>query len=158
MAPTESPSLTLMKPSSFYVGPPTIPDELTQKQLSQVEEIEQTEDSQELLVISPYLEEPHLLDLCTLELQDQMLAVALTGLKSLREDYATAPYVEAFNWADIIATLRQLCAIKGKTWSEQRFYIVVFRSRIPQTTDYSHLGVLDKAAHAEAMKSGGFLK
>jgi hypothetical protein len=35
---------------------------------------------------------------------------------------------------------------------------VVFRSRIPPTTDYAHLGELDKAAHAEAMASGGFLK
>lgn len=40
----------------------------------------------------------------------------------------------------------------------EKFYIVVFRSRIPPTTVYADLGVLDKAAHAEATKSGGFLK
>lgn len=32
------------------------------------------------------------------------------------------------------------------------------RSQISPTTDYSHLGALDKAAHAEAVQSGGFLK
>ncbi len=116
------------------------------------------EVSKDLLIISPYVETPHLLDLRTLEPQAQMLAVALTNLKSLRADYATAPYVEIFNWTEVIANLRQLIAETGQTWNEQKFYIVVFRSQIPATTDYSHLGVLDKAAHAEAMKSGGFLK
>lgn len=110
------------------------------------------------LVISPYVEALHLLDLCTLEPQAQLLAVALTGLKLVREDYATAPYVEIFNWEEVIASLRQLAAARKHIWKEQKFYIVVFRSQVPPTTDYSHLGTLDKAAHAEAMKSGGFLK
>jgi translation initiation factor 3 subunit H len=35
---------------------------------------------------------------------------------------------------------------------------VVFRSQIPPTTVYADLGALDKAAHEEATKSGGFLK
>ena len=110
------------------------------------------------IIISPYVEAPHLLDLQTLEPQAQLLARALRGLRSVRDDYATAPYVDIFNWAEVIATLRQLVAEKGQIWREQMFYIVVFRSQIPPTTDYSHLGVLDKDAHAEAMKSGGFLK
>lgn len=110
------------------------------------------------IIISPYVEAPHLLYLQTLEPQAQLLAWALRGLRSVREDYATAPYVDIFNWTEVIATLRQLVAEKRQTWIEQTFYIVVFRSQIPPTTDYTHLGVLDKEAHAEAMKSGGFLK
>jgi hypothetical protein len=50
-----------------------------------------------LLVVSPYEEEPHLLDLRTLDTPNQLLAKALVGLKCLRSDYATAPYVEIFN-------------------------------------------------------------
>jgi hypothetical protein len=110
------------------------------------------------IIISPYVEAPHLLDLQTLEPQAQLLAWALRELRSVREDHATAPYVDIFNWTEVIATLRQLVVEKGQTWREQMFYIVVFRSQIPPTTDYTHLGVLDKEAHAEAMKSGGFLK
>jgi hypothetical protein len=158
MATIKSPPVSLVRPPASHIGPSTISDGLIRKQLTQAENLGQAEDSQELLVISPYLEKPHLLDLGTLEPQAQLLAIALTALKSLREDYATAPYGEAFNWAEIIAALRQLCAVRGITWGEQMFYIVVFRSQIPPTTDYSHLGVLDKAAHAEAMNSGGFLK
>ncbi|RYP05848.1 hypothetical protein DL764_003522 [Monosporascus ibericus] len=40
---------------------------------------------------------------------------------------------------------------------ETSFFIVAFRSQIPPTTAYEELGVLDKAAHAEATASGGFL-
>lgn len=148
----------LMKSFPSCTAPLTPSEEKIRDQLAQVEGIGQPEESQGLIVTSPYVETPHLLDLCSVEPQAQLLAIALTGLKSLREDYATAEYVEAFNWAEVITTLRQLCAEKEKTWSEQMFYIVVFRSQIPPTTDYSRLGALDKAAHAEAMKSGGFLK
>lgn len=49
------------------------------------------------LVVSPYDEKPHLLDLETLDIPNQLLARALVGLKCLREDYATAPYIETFN-------------------------------------------------------------
>ncbi|PSS20144.1 hypothetical protein M430DRAFT_229896 [Amorphotheca resinae ATCC 22711] len=111
-----------------------------------------------LLVVSPYDEEPHLLDLRTLDTANQLLAKALVGLKCLRDDYATAPYVEIFNWPEVIESVRQLAAASDFTWKESSFYIVVFRSRIPPTTVYADLGVLDKAAHQEATKSGGFLK
>lgn len=58
-----------------------------------------TDESSEdrYLVVSPYVEKPHLLDLETLDTQNQLLAKALVGLKCLREDYATAPYIETFN-------------------------------------------------------------
>jgi hypothetical protein len=147
-----------MRPSSASVASVAFSEEFLQKKLSDVEKFGQADGSKEFLVISPYIELPHLLDLSTVEPQAQLLAIALTGLKSIRDDYATAPYIEMFNWSEVMATLRHVCAAKEQTWTEQCFYIVVFRSQIPATTDYSHLGQLDKAAHAEAMKSGGFLK
>jgi hypothetical protein len=110
------------------------------------------------LVVSPYSEEPHLLDLQTLDIPNQLLAKSLVRLRCLRDDYATAPYVEIFNWSEIVDSLKKLVIISGFNWKETAFYIVVFRSRIPPTTVYSDLGILDKAAHAEATKSGGFLK
>jgi len=110
------------------------------------------------LVVSPYEEQPHLLDLRTLDTANQLLAKALVGMKSLRSDYATAPYVETFNWSEIVGTVEKLAAASNFAWKEQSFYIVVFRSRIPPTTVYAELGALDKAAHAEATESGGFLK
>jgi hypothetical protein len=156
--------------------------------------------NEDLLIVSPYLEEEHLLDLKTVDAANKLLANALVGLKCLRDDYAIAPYIEIFNvsnysrrlvkgktdplilkylstgarqshvpsstdlgtntlqWAEVIDSVRKLAAASNFTWEEQRFYIVVFRSRIPPTTAYADLGVLDKAAHAEATKSGGFLK
>lgn len=114
--------------------------------------------NENLLIVSPYDEEPHLLDLRTLDSANQILAQALTGLKCLRDDYATAPYVEIFNWAEVIESIRKQVTTSNFDWKENSFYIVVFRSRIPTTTVYADLGALDKAAHAEATKSGGFLK
>lgn len=87
-----------------------------------------------------------------------MLAKALVDLKCLRDDYATAPYLEIFNWPEVIGKVQQLAEASNFAWKDSTFYIVVFRSRIPPTTVYADLGVLDKAAHAEATKSGGFLK
>lgn len=55
---------------------------------------------EEKLVVSPYSEEPHLLDLDTLDTANQLLAKALMNLKCLRKDYATAPYAEIFNVSD----------------------------------------------------------
>lgn len=115
-------------------------------------------EDENLLVVSPYDELPHLLDLRTLDAANQLLAKALVGLKCLRDDYATALYVEIFNWSEVIQTVKNLASASNFTWKEQGFYIVVFRSQIPPTTLYADLGVLDKAAHAEATKSGGFLK
>ena len=109
-------------------------------------------------MVSPYHEIPHLLDLQTLDTPNQLLAKALVGLKCLREDYATAAYVEIFNWSEVISSVQKLAVASDFKWKETSFYIVVFRSQIPPTTVYSDLGILDKAAHAEATKSGGFLK
>ncbi|KAI2626267.1 hypothetical protein GGS21DRAFT_540980 [Xylaria nigripes] len=112
----------------------------------------------DLLVISPYTEKKHLLDLTTLDTKNAILAQALVHLKCLRPDYATAPYADTFNWGEVMDQVKELAKQKGHDWKDSSFFMVVFRSQIPPTTVYEDLGILDKAAHAEAIASGGFLK
>lgn len=116
------------------------------------------EDEKNWLVVSPYDERPHQLDLRRVDTSCQLLAKALVNMRSLREDYATAPYTENFNFDECAEELRTLISDSGFDWKEKDFYIVVFRSQIPPSTVYSDLGILDKAAHEEAIASGGFLK
>lgn len=115
-------------------------------------------DQDNYLVVSPYTEKEHQLDLRTLDKENALLARALVKLRSLRPDYATAPYTETFSWTEVMEELTRLVREEGYDWKETSFYIVAFRSQIPPTTVYAELGVLDKAAHAEATASGGFLK
>ena len=110
------------------------------------------------LVVSPYVTIPHLLDLRHLDESPKLLAKALTVLQSVREDYATAPYHLSFNWDAVAGQLKSLLEISKYQWKRQQFYIVVFRSQLPPTTDRIHLGRLDQKSHAEATKSGGLLK
>lgn len=111
-----------------------------------------------LIVQSPYTERDHLLDLDTLDHENGLLAESLAVMNATREDYATAPYTESFNWSEVISELKRRVQASGKGFKETTFYIVAFRSQIKPSTEYSHLGELDKAAHAEAVASGGFLK
>ncbi|KAK8062467.1 hypothetical protein PG997_014564 [Apiospora hydei] len=115
-------------------------------------------DDGSFLITSPYTEREHRLDLRTVDTENALLARALVHMKNLRPDYATAPYTETFNWSDVMSELRGLLHETGHKWKETSFYIVAFRSQIPPSTVYSELGELDKAAHAEAVASGGFLK
>ncbi|KAF7564119.1 hypothetical protein G7046_g66 [Stylonectria norvegica] len=110
------------------------------------------------LIQSPYSEKEHQLDLETLDHENALLARGLTKLQALREDYATASYLESFNWPQVIEEVKRLAEQSGKPFKETSFYIVAFRSQIKPSTEYAHLGRLDKAAHAEAVASGGFLK
>lgn len=110
------------------------------------------------IVQSPYTDPDHLLDLDTLDHENGLLARALSIMRSTRPDYATAAYPSSFNWSEIMAHLQSLVAQEGQGFKETSFYVVAFRSQIKPETDYSHLGELDKAAHAEAVGSGGFLK
>jgi len=112
----------------------------------------------DLLVTSPYTDIRHLLDLSTLDFPYQYMAKALTIMHPLTPAYSTAPYSEAFNWLDIVAKIRDLVDADGYAFPETSFYIIVFRSCIPPTTDRSHLGELDAEAHQEAVESGGLLK
>jgi hypothetical protein len=115
-------------------------------------------DPERHIIVSPYTDAAHLLDLETLDQANQLLTRALTHLRCLRPDYATAPYLDTFNWSEVIDVLRSLVRETGYQWKETSFYIVAFRSQIPPTTVYAELGALDKASHAEATASGGLLK
>ncbi|KAG6042073.1 hypothetical protein E4U41_006194 [Claviceps citrina] len=115
-------------------------------------------NGERFIIQSPYADRDHLLDLQTLDNENALLSRALSRLRAVRGDYATASYKESFNWSEVFDELRQLVAKSGKDFKETSFYIVAFRSQIKPSTDYSHLGELDKAAHAEAIASGGFLK
>jgi len=63
--------------------------------------------NENLLVVSPYDEEPHQLDLRTLDVANQCLAKGLVGLKCLREDYATATYglTSGMRWLNLFASM-----------------------------------------------------
>ena len=115
-------------------------------------------DEEELLVNSPYTSQRHLLRLGSIGKPQQLLAKALTVMTPLLEDYATASYADSFNWSLVAKNLKSLVETQNYAWKRQSFYIVVFRSRVPQTTDRSYLAALDKRSHAEAMESGGLLK
>lgn len=112
----------------------------------------------DFVVASPYTSLSHLLDLRTLNIPQQLFAKALTRLEATRPDYATAPYIDSFNWAIVFEYLKDLAQQRSHTWQRQHFYIIVFRSQIPPTTDRLELGELDQRSHAEATKSGGLLK
>lgn len=111
-----------------------------------------------LLVNSPYTSQDHLLHLGSVGKPQRLLAKALTVMAPLRDDYATAPYSDAFNWSSVINALKALVGAESYAWKDQSYYIVVFRSQVPPSTNRSHLAALDKRSHAEAMESGGLLK
>ncbi|KAL8715285.1 MAG: hypothetical protein Q9220_001243 [cf. Caloplaca sp. 1 TL-2023] len=113
---------------------------------------------EDLLVASPYTSRAHLLDLATLTQSQALLAKALTSLTPSTHQYATLPYTSSFNWDTVFNSLAEACKDEAFLWPEQFFYVVIFRSQIPPTTDRTHLAELDERAHAEAMKSGGLLK
>lgn len=116
------------------------------------------EDGKRWLVVSPYVAHAHLLNLATITEPQRLLAKALTIMKPIRSDYATASYQESFNWSEIICKLKDLITVTGLHWVRQSFYVVVFRSQVLASTDRTHLATLDERSHAEAMKSGGLLK
>ncbi|KAI0396398.1 hypothetical protein F5Y17DRAFT_119009 [Xylariaceae sp. FL0594] len=134
----------------------TLPSIFSEKIAASAPELE--DEALNLLTVSPYTDKEHLLDLRTLDMENAILAQALVHFKCLRADYATAPYADTFNWAEVMEHVKRLARQKGHRWRSSSFFVVAFRSQIPPTTVYEDLGVLDKAAHAEATASGGFLK
>ncbi|OJJ63410.1 hypothetical protein ASPSYDRAFT_97595, partial [Aspergillus sydowii CBS 593.65] len=111
------------------------------------------------IISSPYTTAEHLLDLSTLDAANQFLAQALTTLTPIRPDYATAPYVESFNWNSVFETLHDIAAKQGgKPWTRRSFYVVAFRSVLCADADPDRLHLLDERSHAEAVASGGLLK
>lgn len=118
----------------------------------------QVDTVEDLLVVSPYTDRVHLLDLTILNQAQILLSQALTILSPATAAYATSPYIASFNWVEVFSFLAAAVKAANYPWKEQVFYIVVFRSQVPPTTDRSHLGALDKRAHAEAMQTNGLLK
>ncbi|CAK4034891.1 Hypothetical predicted protein [Lecanosticta acicola] len=110
------------------------------------------------LISSPYPDLANQLRLSDLSTEHQLFAHALTALKPIRSDYATAPYLESFNWPEVFSLLRTLCEQAGHHWSETQFYVVIFRSKLQSTIDRDRLGLLDQKSHEEACASGGLLK
>jgi hypothetical protein len=132
--------------------------ELKGKHSSEPKQYESTSEER-YLKVSPYGDQPHLLDMTTVSPPCQLLARALTEMQVIREDYATAVYQQAFSWPKVHEKLQELVAAETDgVWEEQSFYIVVFRSRLSPETDRTHLGDLDKRSHGEAMAGGGLLK
>jgi hypothetical protein len=111
-----------------------------------------------LLITSPYTTPDHLLDLTTLDTPNRLFAQALTALTPIRNDYATAPYTESFNWAAVFEKLHALAAAEDYAWKRERFYVVAFRSILNADADGDRLHLLDERSHAEAVASGGLLK
>jgi hypothetical protein len=111
------------------------------------------------LISSPYNDPLHLLDLQTLSSQNAIFAKALTLLKPMVPDYATADYVSSFNWDLVLQTVRTLSKEEDLgEWKEQSFYTVIFRSKLNVHADRALLHDLDKYSHGEATVSGGLLK
>ncbi|PIA88801.1 UPF0643 protein [Cercospora beticola] len=110
------------------------------------------------LISSPYDDFANQLTLHDLETPYRLFAFALTALKPIREDYATAPYLESFNWSEVFALLRELCKQERFEWKELSFYTVIFRSTLLPGIDRDRLGLLDQMSHQEACASGGLLK
>ncbi|KAL3460685.1 hypothetical protein BJX64DRAFT_290001 [Aspergillus heterothallicus] len=111
-----------------------------------------------LLISSPYTTLDHLLDLSTLDTPYRLLAQALTILTPVRDDYATAPYIDSFNWPAVFEKVHKLSAAEAHRWTRQRFYVVAFRSILTADADGDRLSLLDERSHAEAVASGGLLK
>lgn len=113
-----------------------------------------------LLQASPYSNRSHLLDLTTLSKPLQLFAEALTGMRWIKREFATAPFDRAFNWDSIVDVFSHTIRAE-QSYSmpqELHFYVIVFRSKVNQHADRQLLGELDKAAHLEAVEGGGLLK
>lgn len=107
---------------------------------------------------SPYEEDCHLTDLEPLDVQSQLLALALMSLRSMDEHYRQNSYEEALNWSEVKRKLQALAADAGIEWEARKFYVVEFRSTLKESIDVPLLYRLDKQSHQEAAESGGLLK
>ncbi|KAK5709538.1 hypothetical protein LTR17_019692 [Elasticomyces elasticus] len=110
------------------------------------------------LISSPYTNFANLLRVDTLDRYSTLLAFALTSLKPVRSDYATADYMSSFNWSTVFRVLRSLCQQQDIVWPKQEFYVVIFRSLRRRDADPEIITKLDQESHREACESGGLLK
>lgn len=112
------------------------------------------------LISSPYNHPGHYLSLPSLPLSSQLFAKALTALRPVVPDYATAEYTHALNFDDVLGVLRDLVQQQEPSfvWTETSFYVVIFRSKLKPNIDNDWLYKLDYESHREACESGGLLK
>ncbi|KAF2678499.1 hypothetical protein K458DRAFT_276495, partial [Lentithecium fluviatile CBS 122367] len=111
-----------------------------------------------LLISSPYNEPGHYLDLLSLDTSSRIFAKALTALKPVRSDYATASYTESLDFQAVLSLIRAFAAAEAYHWKEATFYVVIFRSKLKPSIDNELLYKLDFESHREACESGGLLK
>jgi hypothetical protein len=114
--------------------------------------------SPDWLIVAPYVEPEHLLDLHTVDTPNRLLALALTRLTPATSDYAMVRYEDAFDLEALMSNLKSLAKVEGYRWTRQEFYVVEFRSRLKQNIDVDLLFKLDKQSHIEATQGGGLLK
>ncbi|KAL1606337.1 hypothetical protein SLS60_003739 [Paraconiothyrium brasiliense] len=110
------------------------------------------------LISSPYNNPGHYLDLTTLDTPNLIFAKALTALKPLRSDYATAPYISSLDFPTVLSLVRSFSQELNYTWKSHTFYVVIFRSQLKPDIDNDLLYKLDYESHREACESGGLLK
>lgn len=115
-------------------------------------------DTDTRLISSPYNEPAHLLDLDRLDTQNRLLSLALASFKPIRPDYATATYLDSFNWQEVFDLVKAYSEAEGHQWTNQSFYVVEFRSVLNPGVDQDRLHALDAYSHQEATVSGGLLK
>jgi hypothetical protein len=111
-----------------------------------------------LLISSPYNNPGHYLDLNDLDLPNLIFAKALTALKAVRPDYATAEYTTSLNLDRVLQLVQHFSKDEGYEWKKKTFYVVVFRSKLKENIDNDLLYQLDYESHREACESGGLLK
>ena len=115
-------------------------------------------ESTRWLLVSPYPEHEHLLNLTSLDTPNRLLALAAVEMEPATEKYATVKYEEAIDWSSLMFTLKSLAAQEGYRWTRHEFYVVEFRSKLKKSIDSDLLFKLDKESHIEATASGGLLK
>ncbi|CAG7952476.1 unnamed protein product [Penicillium salamii] len=118
----------------------------------------QVEEKSTHLIASPYNDPSHLLDISALDHQDRIFALALSYLKPIRDDYATAAYTESFNWDEVFSLVKSFSDAENRPWTARSYYVVIFRSILLPDADGDRLYALDAHSHREAIASGGLLK
>ncbi|KAF2438522.1 hypothetical protein P171DRAFT_162626 [Karstenula rhodostoma CBS 690.94] len=128
------------------------------RQLDVIDSRDPTAARSSQLISSPYNNPGHYLDLTTLDTPNLIFAKALTALKPLRPDYATAPYLTALSFSAVLPLVRSLSDEAGYAWKKHSFYVVIFRSQLKADIDNDLLYKLDYESHREACESGGLLR
>jgi hypothetical protein len=119
--------------------------------------------SRQLFISSPYVGDEHQLNLSSVSEASHQLAVALSSLQPVTNDYPSQPYTTSFNWQEVIDKLPpDFTGTSSHSSSANRiigeFYCVAFYSTLRPDIDTSKLHYFDSLAHAEANASGGLLK